>query len=186
MDNDRYISCRACVGTYAAYVCQVSLYYRLSDEDDIKQGFVYNTAPHVSLSDMANNTEIDNIHAEYAKKLDSLLELLNTSNGTNWKEWEVPNETGPEWDPEVQKLHREWLSLKRDRQREMNASTGKRAKKEILYDRPHEDRKRIRVTGPFTVESLSPHLVLDPSDAEVAAPKIYFFQDFARLPSTYY
>ena len=146
-------------------------YYRLSDEDDIKQGFVYNTALHVSLSDMANNTEIDNTHAEYAKKLDPLLELLNTSNGTNWKEWEVPNETGPEWDPEVQKLHREWLSLKRDRQREMNASTGKRAKKEILYDRPHEDRKRIRVTGPFTVESLSPHLVLDPSDAEVAAPK---------------
>ena len=146
-------------------------YYRLEDANDIKQGFAYKTAPHVSLSDMANNTEIDNIHAEYAKKLDPLLELLNTSNGTNWKEWEVPNETGPEWDPEVQKLHREWLSLKRDRQCEMNASTGKRAKKEILYDHPHEDRKRVRVTGSFTVESLSPHLVLDPSDAEVAAPK---------------
>ena len=28
---------------------------------------------------------------------------------------------------------------------------------EILYDRPYEDKKKVRVTGPFTVESLSPH-----------------------------
>ena len=47
----------------------------------------------------------------------------------------------------------------------MDASTARRAKNEVLYDQPYEDRKRIRVTGPFTVESLSPHLVLDPSDA---------------------
>jgi len=33
--------------------------------------------------------------------------------------------------------------------------------KEILYDRPIEDKKRIRVAGPFTVESLSPHRVSD-------------------------
>ena len=52
-------------------------YYRLEDPDDIKQGFVYKTAPHVSLSDMANNTEIDDIHAEYAEKLDPLLNILN-------------------------------------------------------------------------------------------------------------
>ena len=36
-------------------------YYRLEDANDIKQGFTYKTAPHVSLSDMANNTEIDDI-----------------------------------------------------------------------------------------------------------------------------
>ena len=53
----------------------------------------------------------------------------------------------------------------------MDASTARRAKSEILYDQPYEDRKRVRVTGPFTVESLSPHLVLDPSDTEAAAPK---------------
>ena len=90
--------------------------------------------------------------------------------GENWKEWEVPIETDPKWDPEFQKLHREWVSLKRDRQREMDASTARRAKNEILYDQPHEDSKRIRVTGPFTVDSLSPHFVLDPIDAEDAAP----------------
>ena len=42
-------------------------YYRLEDANDIKQGFAYETAPDISLSDMANNTEIDDIHAEYAK-----------------------------------------------------------------------------------------------------------------------
>ena len=28
---------------------------------------------------------------------------------------------------------------------------------EMLYDKPYEDKKTVRVTGPFTVESLSPH-----------------------------
>jgi adenine-specific DNA-methyltransferase len=28
---------------------------------------------------------------------------------------------------------------------------------ELLYDKPYEDKKKVRVTGPFTVESLSPH-----------------------------
>ena len=31
---------------------------------------------------------------------------------------------------------------------------------ELLYDKPYKDNKRIRVCGPFTVESLSPHRVL--------------------------
>ena len=54
-------------------------YYRLEEAADIKQGFVYKTAPHISLSDMANNLEIDDIHAEYAPKLDEIRELLNAS-----------------------------------------------------------------------------------------------------------
>ena len=28
---------------------------------------------------------------------------------------------------------------------------------ELLYDKPYEDSKKVRVAGPFTVESLSPH-----------------------------
>ena len=38
-----------------------------------------------------------------------------------------------------------------------DASIAARAEFEYLYDKPYEDRKRIRVAGPFTVESLSPH-----------------------------
>ena len=146
-------------------------YYRLEDPNDIKQGFGYKTVPYISLSDMANNTAIDDIHAEYAKKLAPLLETLNTNyGGGKWEEWEVPTETDPKWEPEFQKLHREWWTLKRGRQREMDTSTARRAKNVFLYDQPYQDKKRVRVTGPFTVESLSPHLVLDPSDAEGDTP----------------
>ncbi|MEW6087051.1 MAG: site-specific DNA-methyltransferase [bacterium] len=35
------------------------------------------------------------------------------------------------------------------------------AEQEVLYDQPFEDKKIVRVTGPFTVESLSPHRVSD-------------------------
>ena len=145
-------------------------YYRLEDTNDIKQGFAYKTAPHISLKGMAYNTEIDDIHAEYAEKLDPLRAKMNRLIEKNWEEWEVPTETNPEWNKEFQKLHREWLSLKRERQQEMDASTARRAERKILYDQPYQDSKRVRVTGPFTVESLSPHFVLDPVDAEVAAP----------------
>jgi len=40
---------------------------------------------------------------------------------------------------------------------EIDAAIAQHADKEVLYDRPYEDSKRVRVTGPFTVESLSPH-----------------------------
>ena len=145
-------------------------YYRLEDANDIKQGFAYETAQHVSLSDMANNTEIDDIHAEYAKKLEPLRAEMNHLIGQNWEEWEIPIGIDTTSDPQFQKMHREWWALKRERQREMDASTTRRAKNEVLYDRPYQDSKRVRVTGPFTVESLSPHLVLDSSETVDAAP----------------
>lgn len=145
-------------------------YYRLENVDDIKQGFTYKALPYISLSDMANNTEIDDIHAEYAKKLDPLCTEMNRLIGQNWEEWEVPTEIDTKSDPQFQKLHREWLSLKHERQSKMDASTARRAKNVVLYDQPYQDSKRVRVTGPFTVESLSPHLVLDPSDTEDDTP----------------
>ena len=39
---------------------------------------------------------------------------------------------------------------------------------EYLYDRPYVDPTKVRVTGPFTVESLSPHRVVPSGDDEVA------------------
>ena len=146
-------------------------YYCLENVQDIKKGFMYQIAAEINLTDMTNNTEIDDIHAEYAKKLDPLRAEMNHLIRQNWEEWEVPTEADSGGNAEFQELHREWLSLKRERQQKMDASTQKRAKNEILYDDPHEDKKRVRVTGPFTMESLSPHLVLDPSDTEDTAPK---------------
>ncbi len=43
---------------------------------------------------------------------------------------------------------------------QIDAAIARHADTETLYDQPYEDNKRIRVTGPFTVESLSPHRVL--------------------------
>jgi adenine-specific DNA-methyltransferase len=47
---------------------------------------------------------------------------------------------------------------------QVEAAIGRHADQEILHDRPQEDQKKVRVTGPFTVESLSPHRTLEPSD----------------------
>lgn len=40
---------------------------------------------------------------------------------------------------------------------EIDAAIKRHADFELLYDKPYEDKKKVRVTGPFTVESLSPH-----------------------------
>jgi adenine-specific DNA-methyltransferase len=47
---------------------------------------------------------------------------------------------------------------------EIDAAILRHADTELLYDKPYEDNKKIRVTGPFTVESLSPHRVLSTDD----------------------
>jgi adenine-specific DNA-methyltransferase len=44
--------------------------------------------------------------------------------------------------------------------KEIDTAIACHADRELLYDQPYEDNKRVRVTGPFTVESLSPHRVL--------------------------
>jgi adenine-specific DNA-methyltransferase len=59
--------------------------------------------------------------------------------------------------------------MRRERQQFIDESIQRNSEREILYDRPYEDRRKIRVTGPFTVESLSPHRILDPGYAEAAS-----------------
>jgi adenine-specific DNA-methyltransferase len=57
---------------------------------------------------------------------------------------------------------------------EVDAAIARHSESELLVDQPYEDRKKVRVTGRFTVESLSPHRVLDedrppPTSTEIAA-----------------
>jgi adenine-specific DNA-methyltransferase len=40
---------------------------------------------------------------------------------------------------------------------EIDAAVRRHADSELLFDKPYEDKKKVRVSGPFTVESLSPH-----------------------------
>jgi len=47
---------------------------------------------------------------------------------------------------------------------EIDAAIARHAETETLYDQPYEDKKRVRVSGPFSVESLSPHRMLSTAD----------------------
>jgi adenine-specific DNA-methyltransferase len=50
----------------------------------------------------------------------------------------------------------------------MDASIARNADTEFLHDRPYLKKGAVRVTGPFTVESLSPHRVLPTDDEDDA------------------
>jgi adenine-specific DNA-methyltransferase len=65
-----------------------------------------------------------------------------------------------DWSEEATKLHGEWWAVRIARQKEIDASIAAKAEFEYLYDKPYTDNSRIRVAGPFTVESLSPHRVM--------------------------
>ncbi len=126
---------------------------------DIKRGFVYKSVPHITLKSIANNPEIDEIHARWQPDLDSLRAQLNQAAGKNWEEWQIPREV-PNGSKNIEELLAQYWQVRRNRQAEIDASIARRADTELLYDQPYEDNKRVRVSGPFTVESLSPHRVL--------------------------
>jgi adenine-specific DNA-methyltransferase len=131
---------------------------------DIRHGFVYARAPHVTLKSIANNAEIDVIHAKWQDRLEATRTTLNSTLGQSWEEWQVPRKVGEGWSPKARELYAEWWRLRRERQVEIDASIARNADVELLYDRPYERRNTVRVTGPFTVESLSPHRVLAPDE----------------------
>ena len=132
---------------------------------DIRQGFVYERSPHITLKSIANNAEIGVIWDNYQGKLESIRESLNTALGEIWKEWEIPREAGSDWSAETKSLHAEWWQFRIARQKEIDKSIAQKADVEMLYDRPYPDTSKVRVAGPFTVESLSPHRVV-PADEE--------------------
>ena len=75
-------------------------------------------------------------------------------------EWEIPREADAAWSDEAKALHGQWWEQRIARQKEIDASIAAKADYEYLYDKPYEDKKKVRVAGPFTVDSLSPHRVL--------------------------
>jgi adenine-specific DNA-methyltransferase len=132
----------------------------LPTHGNLRQGFVYERVPHVTLKSIANNSEIDVIWDEYQVVLEPLCEKLNAALKTQWDEWEIPREVGAAWPQTAKDSHAEWWQKRRSRQKKIDASIAAKADFEYLYDKPYEDNKKVRVAGPFTVESLSPHRVL--------------------------
>ena len=176
--------------------------------NNIRQGFVYERVPHITLKSIANNAEIDVIWEKWQEMLESLRAELNASLNRDWEEWEIPREPGDPWSATATaawskfqaartneaksaalcalnqelgrdyalddvpdrprnpwestptNLHRRWWEQRIARQKEIDASIAAKADYEYLYDKPYEDKKKVRVAGPFTVESLSPHRML--------------------------
>ena len=139
--------------------------------NNIRMGFVYERVPHITLKSIANNAEIDVIYEKWQRTLEPLRSKLNELLGTQWEEWEIPREAEKAWSAEVASVHAQWWKARIARQQEIDASIAARADYEFLYDKPYEDKKKVRVAGPFTVESLSPHRMINiGADGELLDP----------------
>jgi adenine-specific DNA-methyltransferase len=158
----------------------------------VRQGFVYERVPHVTLKSIANNAEIDVIWERHQALLEPLRERLNATLDQSWREWEIPRDADPEWPADARTDQAAWWAQRIARQQEIDASIAARADCEFLYDRPYEDRRKVRVAGPFTVESLSPHRTLavgeddeliDPARIAAAEPGAEYLakRDFVQI-----
>ena len=203
----------------------------------IRQGFVCERVPYITLKRIANNSEIDVVWEDFQQTLDPLRQKLNQELGRKWEEWEVPRVAGEPWPPDAvaawvkfnaahtdeaktkalrilngalgrdytlrdvpdeptdpwpsvpTNLHAEWWTARVARQREIDASISASAPFEFLYDKPYEDKRVVRVAGPFTVESLSPHRLVGVDENDelikmVAEPSTVHYgetRDFAAV-----
>ena len=150
---------------------------------NVRQGFVYERVPHITLRAIANNAEIDVIWEAAQEELEPLREGLNRALDESWEEWEIPREADDIWPDEAKELHAAWWEHRIARQKEIDASIAANADYEYLYDKPFEDRGKVRVAGPFTVESISPHRVLGVDEDGniidgVAEPKASYGSDY--------
>ena len=127
---------------------------------NVRQGFVYERVPHITLKSIANNAELDVIWDQYQTLLEPLRNKLNAALKVDWNEWQIPNDADAKWKEEAKDIHAEWWKQRIARQKAIDASIIAKAEFEYLYDKPYENNKKVRVAGPFTVESLSPHRVI--------------------------
>jgi len=144
---------------------------------NIRQGFVYERVPHIMLKSITNNAEIDVIWEKFQEILEPLREKLNNALKQEWEEWEIPRNVKDDWSDEAKTVHVDWWKQRIARQKEIDASIAAKADYEYLYDKPYEDKKKVRVAGPFTVESLSPHRVLGVDENDELIDEIAKSQD---------
>jgi adenine-specific DNA-methyltransferase len=132
---------------------------------DIRQGFIYERVAANTSGSIANNSEIEVIYEKWQAILEPLRADLTKALGKTWEDWEIPRDADVKWPAAARQAHEKWCEARLARQKAMDASIARAADVEMLYDRPYEDKSKVRVAGPFTVESLSPHRVV-PADEE--------------------
>ena len=98
---------------------------------------------------------------EVGKKSQKALAKLNAILGRAYTFKTLPERPIDPWtNAEAIRIHEQWWEARIARQKEIDASIAAKAEFEYLYDKPYVDNSRVRVAGPFTVESLSPHRTL--------------------------
>ncbi|MEM7599903.1 MAG: DNA methyltransferase [Verrucomicrobiota bacterium] len=103
------------------------------------------------------------------------LTVINEALGKKFTSETLPERPADPWtDQALIATHTEFWEQRIARQKEIDASIAAKAESEYLYDKPYENKKAVRVAGPFTVESLSPHrtLALDEEDRFVEPSQI--------------
>ena len=73
-----------------------------------------------------------------------------------WKEWDVPFDSDPDWPQALRDALTDYREAWRAKMDEVNACIAVSADSEELVDQPEVDRKKLRVSGPFTVEAVQP------------------------------
>jgi adenine-specific DNA-methyltransferase len=134
-------------------------------QGDLRQGFLLERVPHVTVSLIANNAEIDVIHDKWQPVIEAARAAWNSALDTTDAEWRIPRAVPDDAPKAALDAHAAFWKARRERQAAMDASIARNADVEYLHDRPYPKKGAVRVTGPFTVESLSPHRVL-PADEE--------------------
>ena len=86
-------------------------------------------------------------------------------------EWEIPRDPPEDWPAPARSALAAFWEARITRQQEIDASIAGRADFERLYDRPVEDKSKVRVAGPFTVESLAPHRTLAVDEQDELIPQ---------------
>jgi len=122
---------------------------------NIRQGFVYDRVPHITLKSIANNTEIDVIWEKFQQTLEPLRKQLNVALGRTtprlaregghpegenldsrvrgndallaWEEWEIPRDAEDSWPVEAKELHVDWWQARIARQKAIDASIDAKA-----------------------------------------------------------
>jgi adenine-specific DNA-methyltransferase len=139
----------------------------------LRYGFVYERVPHITLKSITNNAEIDVIWEKWQTKLEPLREKLNAKLRQHWEEWEIPRNPDDAWPDPVKALHAQWWEARIARQKEIDTSLAAKADFEYLYDRPYTAPRTVRVAGPFTLESLSPHRALGVDENDELIDTLY-------------
>ena len=133
--------------------------------NSLKHGFVYERIPHITLGAIANNAEIDVLYDKFQADIDHKINEINRSVAEPIKEWDISCEATDSFPTSIQHLIEDCQKLINEKNKAITNSIERSAESEFLFDSPRVQKGVIRVTGPFTVESLSPHRIL-PTDAE--------------------